>query len=49
MRETVAQYENYAKIMNYVNSHPEMHAEIKFGSLTEYFEAMKEEVGGESQ
>ena len=49
MQETLAQYENYAKIFNYVNSHSELHAELKFGTLSEYFEAMKKAAGGEKQ
>ena len=47
MKETNAQFENYAKIFEYVNSQPHLNAELKFGTLSEYFEAMKAEIGGE--
>ena len=40
-------FENYAKIFDYVNSNPRLNAELKFGTLSEYFDAMKTEAGGE--
>lgn len=44
--EVEAQFSNYAAIFDYINSHPELHAEAKFATLSEYFEAMLKEVGG---
>ncbi|XP_065648890.1 alpha-mannosidase 2 isoform X2 [Hydra vulgaris] len=43
--EVLAQYTNYEKIMEYVNSHPELNAEIRFGTLKDYFQAVAEREG----
>lgn len=40
------QFHNYQAIFEYVNSHPELNAELQFGTLSEYFDAMKKELGG---
>lgn len=34
------QYINYQKLFDYMNSHPEMHVQAQFGTLTEYFNAL---------
>ncbi|XP_076823003.1 alpha-mannosidase 2x-like [Clavelina lepadiformis] len=46
MKETVDQFENYAKIFAHVNSHPELNAELQFGTLSDYFDALKADLGG---
>ncbi|XP_066922208.1 alpha-mannosidase 2-like isoform X2 [Clytia hemisphaerica] len=43
--EVREQFSNYEKLMNYVNSHPELNAEIKFGTLQDYFHAVFEREG----
>lgn len=43
--EVRAQYGNYEKLMEYINSHPELNAEIKFGTLQDYFHAVFEREG----
>lgn len=38
-----SQYNNYMKMFNYINSHPDLfNADVKFGTPREYFEAVKE-------
>ncbi|XP_055352389.1 alpha-mannosidase 2-like [Paramacrobiotus metropolitanus] len=37
------QYINYEKIRDFINSHPEYNAQFEFGTLNDYFTAVKEE------
>ena len=34
------QYQNYEKIMDYINNSPELNAEVKFGTLADYFNSV---------
>lgn len=43
--ETRAQFDNYEKLMSYINSHPELKTEIKFGTLSDYFHAVAQREG----
>ena len=36
-----AQYTNYQAIFDYVNSHPELNAEMAFGTLQDYFDSVR--------
>ncbi len=40
-REIDYQFINYFKLMDYINSHPELHASVQFGTLSDYFEALR--------
>ncbi|CAB4066380.1 MAN2 [Lepeophtheirus salmonis] len=37
------QFDNYQKIFDYVNNNPELNAELKFGTLGDYFRTLKNE------
>ncbi|XP_051898632.1 alpha-mannosidase 2x isoform X1 [Pristis pectinata] len=39
------QFQNYEKLFNYMNSHPELHVQIQFGTLSEYFDAVYKKNG----
>uniref|UniRef100_A0A1A7YVL4 Alpha-mannosidase n=1 Tax=Iconisemion striatum TaxID=60296 RepID=A0A1A7YVL4_9TELE len=39
------QYINYQKLFDYMNSHPELHVQAQFGTLTEYFSALYKAYG----
>ncbi|XP_065317537.1 alpha-mannosidase 2-like [Gordionus sp. m RMFG-2023] len=41
-KEWTYQMENYLQIMDYLNNHPQYNAKIKFATLSEYFEAIKQ-------
>lgn len=47
-KEWDAQFDNYAKIMDYINSHPDLNAEIQFGTLEDYFNSVHEEVNAQN-
>lgn len=38
--EWKGQFENYEKIMKYVNENPSLNAEIKFGTLADFFNSL---------
>ena len=42
-KEWDQQYENYQKLMKYMNSQPEWKINVKFGTLNEYFQLIREE------
>ncbi|XP_078718059.1 alpha-mannosidase 2x-like isoform X1 [Lampetra fluviatilis] len=35
------QFHNYQRLFDYINAHPELHARAQFGTLSEYFDAMR--------
>ena len=39
---------NYEKLMSYINSHPELNAEVQWGTLEDYFSALREESQSQS-
>ena len=42
-KEWDQQYNNYQAIFDYVNSHPELNAEMSFGTLQDYFDSVRED------
>lgn len=45
--ETHEQYSNYQRLMDYINSHPELKAKVQFGTLSDYFNALWKATGAE--
>ncbi|XP_078056084.1 alpha-mannosidase 2x isoform X2 [Mustelus asterias] len=39
------QFQNYAKLFDYMNTHPELHVQVQFGTLSEYFDAIYKKYG----
>uniref|UniRef100_A0A674BCN3 Alpha-mannosidase n=1 Tax=Salmo trutta TaxID=8032 RepID=A0A674BCN3_SALTR len=35
------QFQNYQKLFDYINSHPELHVKAQFGTITDYFNALR--------
>ncbi|KAH7300262.1 hypothetical protein KP509_24G053700 [Ceratopteris richardii] len=42
--EASLQFENYQKIFDYINKHPKLKAEVQFGTLEDYFKAIRDEL-----
>lgn len=42
LTEWEAQYDNYQKLFNYMNDNQHLNVEIQFGTLSDYFEAVRE-------
>ncbi|XP_073716910.1 alpha-mannosidase 2 [Misgurnus anguillicaudatus] len=39
------QFENYQKLFDYMNSHPELHVKAQFGTISDYFDALRKNTG----
>ncbi|UXI18700.1 protein-s isoprenylcysteine o-methyltransferase [Sarcoptes scabiei] len=44
IKEWKNQYENYKKIIDHINSHPELNAQIQFATLKDYFDSLLSEI-----
>uniref|UniRef100_UPI00358E0F9A alpha-mannosidase 2x n=2 Tax=Myxine glutinosa TaxID=7769 RepID=UPI00358E0F9A len=45
LQEWDQQFGNYQRIFDYINTHPELHARVQFGTLSQYFAAMTKVAG----
>lgn len=43
IEEAEAQFRNYQMLFDYINSNPNLHAEVKFGTLEDYFSTLRDE------
>eukprot|EP00040_Diaphanoeca_grandis_P036871 m.237323 g.237323 ORF g.237323 m.237323 type:complete len:469 (+) comp33707_c1_seq1:327-1733(+) len=39
-KEARAQYDNYMRMFNFINSHPEYNAKLRFGTLSDYYQSV---------
>ncbi|KAK9974167.1 hypothetical protein ABG768_022273 [Culter alburnus] len=39
------QFDNYQKLFDYMNSHPELHVKAQFGTISDYFNALRKNTG----
>lgn len=43
-KEWDAQFQNYEKLFEYINSHPELNAQVQFGTLEDYFSEVRQQL-----
>ncbi|KAJ7531155.1 hypothetical protein O6H91_14G034400 [Diphasiastrum complanatum] len=51
LEEAELQFRNYQALFDYINSHPELKAQVHFGTLEDYFSSLRDEVesGGDNR